>query len=29
MPIEPAIGQELAVCRTVVREALKTLSAKG
>jgi DNA-binding FadR family transcriptional regulator len=29
LPIEPAIGQELAVSRTVVREALKTLSAKG
>lgn len=29
LPIEPAIGEELAVSRTVVREALKTLSAKG
>src|SRR5512139_332648 len=29
LPIEPAIGEELAVSRTVVREALKTLGAKG
>ena len=29
LPIEPAIGEELAVSRTVVREALKTLTAKG
>jgi DNA-binding FadR family transcriptional regulator len=29
LPIEPAIGQELAVSRTVVREALKALGAKG
>ncbi|MFO1324375.1 MAG: FadR/GntR family transcriptional regulator [Burkholderiales bacterium] len=29
LPIEPALGRELAVSRTVVREALKALSAKG
>lgn len=29
LPVEAAIGAELAVSRTVVREALKTLSAKG
>jgi DNA-binding FadR family transcriptional regulator len=29
LPIEPAIGEELAVSRTVVREALKSLTAKG
>lgn len=29
LPIEPAMGEELAVSRTVVREALKTLTAKG
>jgi DNA-binding FadR family transcriptional regulator len=29
LPIEPAMGGELAVSRTVVREALKTLTAKG
>jgi DNA-binding GntR family transcriptional regulator len=29
LPIEPAMGDELAVSRTVVREALKTLTAKG
>ncbi len=29
LPTEPAMGDELAVSRTVVREALKTLTAKG
>lgn len=29
LPIEPAIGDELGVSRTVVREAIKTLAAKG
>ncbi|MEP7182070.1 MAG: FadR/GntR family transcriptional regulator [Betaproteobacteria bacterium] len=29
LPIEPALGEELAVSRTVVREALKMLAAKG
>ena len=29
LPIEPALGEELAVSRTVVREALKALNAKG
>ncbi len=29
LPIEPALGEELAVSRTVVREALKSLTAKG
>jgi DNA-binding FadR family transcriptional regulator len=29
LPIEPALGKELGVSRTVVREALKALNAKG
>ena len=29
LPVEAALGQELEVSRTVVREALKTLAAKG